>query len=170
MNKRTCLLTIIIIFFGLPLFAQVSENSELFIQLKKCDSLLFEQGFNKCDFVSLEKVIHKDLEFLHDQGGIQNRDEFFKAVKQNICSTPDAKPIRKLVKGSLQVFPMKNKGVLYGAIQMGTHEFYIAEPGKPLRLTGVAKFIDTWILENDEWKLRHVLSFDHKPSKEKAGT
>ena len=165
---RKYFLTIIISIISLPIFAQISENSELFIQLKKCDSLVFEQGFNKCDFVSLEKVIHKDLEFFHDQGGIQNREEFFKAMKQNICSTPEAKPIRKLVKGSLQVFPMKNNGVLYGAIQMGTHEFYIAEPGKPLRLTGVAKFVDTWILENGEWKLRHVLSFDHQQSKEKA--
>ena len=165
---RKYFLTIIISIISLPIFAQISENSELFIQLKKCDSLVFEQGFNKCDFVSLEKVIHKDLEFFHDQGGIQNREEYFKAMKQNICSTPEAKPIRKLVKGSLQVFPMKNNGVLYGAIQMGTHEFYIAEPGKPLRLTGVAKFVDTWILENGEWKLRHVLSFDHQQSKEKA--
>ena len=72
-----------------------------------------------------------------------------------------------MVLGSLQVFPMKNNAVLYGAIQMGTHEFYIAEPGKPLRLTGVAKFIDTWLLENNEWKLRYVLSFDHQQPKEK---
>ncbi len=159
---RKYFLAIIISIISLPIFAQVSENSELFIQLKKYDSLVFEQGFNKCDFISLEKVIHKDLEFLHDQGGIQNKEDFFKAMKQNICSIPDAKPIRKLVKGSLQVFPMKNKGELYGAIQMGTHEFYIAEPGKPLRITGVAKFIDTWLLENGEWKLRYVLSFDHR--------
>ena len=166
---RKYFLTILICTLGLPIFAQVSENSELFIQLKKCDSLLFEQGFNKCDFTSLEKVIEKNLEFLHDQGGIQNREEFFRAVKQNICSTPDAKPIRKLAEGSLQVFPMKNNGVLYGAIQIGTHEFYIAEPGKPIRLTSLAKFIHTWILENNEWKLHNVLSFDHQQPKEIGG-
>lgn len=161
---RKYFLTIIICIVGIPVLAQVSENSELFIQLKKCDSLVFEEGFNKCNFESLDKVIHKDLEFLHDQGGIQNKEAFFKAMKQNICSTPDAKPIRKLVEGSLQAFPMKNNGVLYGAILMGSHEFFIASPGKPLRITGVAKFIGTWILENNAWKLKHVLSFDHQPA------
>ncbi|MEN9686441.1 MAG: hypothetical protein RLZZ28_2227 [Bacteroidota bacterium] len=145
-------------------FAQVSEQSALFIQLKTADSILFEEGFNKCNFTALKKKVHKDLEFLHDQGGIQDAQAFYTAVEKNICANPDKKPIRKLTAGTLQVYPMKSQGVLYGAIQMGIHEFYIAEPGKALYLTSTARFIHTWILENEEWKLKHVLSYDHKPA------
>lgn len=151
--------------FALGLLAQAqgeSPDSELFQTIKKADSLMFEETFNKCNFTLLEKIVHKDLQFLHDKGGIQNRDQFFKAMRENICGRPNAKPIRKLVDGSMQVYPLRDNGKLYGAIQMGIHEFYIAEPGKNLRKTGIAKFTDTWILENGDWKLYHVLSYDHQ--------
>ena len=155
------------LFLGITLLAvnlavaQEAENSGLFIQLKRADSIIFEQGFNKCNFPALQKIVHTDLEFLHDQGGIQNRDQFFRAVEQNICANPNAKPVRKLIPGSLKVYPLYNQGKLYGAIQMGDHEFYIAEPGKELRHTSTARFIHTWLLEGEQWKLYRVLSYDH---------
>jgi hypothetical protein len=142
--------------------AQESENSTLFLQLKAADSLLFERSFNHCDFAVLEKLAHKDLQFLHDQGGMQNREEFFKSVRENICGNPKDKPIRKLVAGSLEVWPMKKDGKLYGAIQTGIHEFYRAEEGKPLRKTSIAKFIHVWLLENGTWQLYRVMSYDHQ--------
>lgn len=145
-----------------PIRAQVSESSELFKTLAQKDSLLFDEGFNRCKIQVTEDIISGELEFYHDTGGFQDREAFFKAVKENICSSPDRKPIRKLVLGTLKVFPLKDNGRLYGAIQKGIHQFYIKEPGKDLYLTSTAKFTHLWILESESWKLRSVLSYDHQ--------
>lgn len=142
--------------------AQVAESSELFKTLAKKDSLLFDEGFNHCKIQVTENIISKDFEFYHDTGGIQDREEFFKAINENICSSPERKPIRKLVLGTLKVFPLEDNGNLYGAIQKGIHQFYIKEPGKDLYVTSSAKFTHLWILEESGWKLKTVLSYDHQ--------
>lgn len=161
--SRLFLLALVITAFHIqPIRAQVAESSELFKTLAKKDSLLFTEGFNHCNIQATEDLVSKDLEFYHDTGGIQNRKEFFKAVKENICSNADKKPIRKLVLGTLKVFPLENNGQLYGAIQKGIHQFYIKEPDKDLYLTSSAKFTHLWILEEGRWKLKTVLSYDHQ--------
>lgn len=161
--SNVVLLILLITAFDIqPARAQVEESSELFKTLAEKDSLIFDEGFNRCNIEVTEEIVSGDLEFYHDVSGIQNREEFFKAVKENICSSPDRKPIRKLVPGSLEVFPLKDSGRIYGAIQKGDHQFYTKEPGKDLYLTGRAKFTHLWILEEDSWKLKTVLSYDHQ--------
>lgn len=143
-------------------YSQVNEDSELFQKLQERDSLLFKEGFDKCRISEFEDFISEDLEFFHDQGGLTtNKEDFLSAVRNNICGNPDKKPIRKLQKGSLEVFPLYNNGKLYGAIQKGVHDFYIKEPRKELYLTSSAKFTHVWLLENEEWILKRVLSYDH---------
>ncbi|MFV8224549.1 nuclear transport factor 2 family protein [Christiangramia aquimixticola] len=135
--------------------AQVNRESELFQQLKSRDSLLFERGFNRCEIDKIEDFISEDLEFFHDQGGLTtNKTDFLNALKSNICSNPDAKPIRKLNDSSLEVYPLFTNGKLYGAIQKGEHEFYIQENGKSLHRTSIAKFTHIWILQEKEWILK----------------
>lgn len=145
-------------------FAQESPTSELFRALQKMDSVVFEEGFNRCNLAALEKITSDNLIFLHDQGGPQSKAEFMNAMEKNICGNPSQKPIRKLTPGTLVVYPMKNNGILYSAIQMGDHEFYIAEAGKPLRKTSTAKFISTWLLVDGVWKLSICHSYHHVPS------
>lgn len=152
---------LLIMFSSVFVFAQVSEENILFVQLEKMDKVVFEQGFNQCNLEDLKKTIHSEFEFYHDIGGIQKKEDFMNAMKSNICSTPNHKPIRKLVKGSLQVFPLYNQGIIYGAIQNGDHEFWIKEPNKDLYQTGRAKFSTTWLLVDGKWKMKNVLSFDH---------
>lgn len=165
MKNIKILLVVLITTLSLQIAGQEDEKSELFIKLQKADSLLFEQGFNKCNFSALEKLMDTDFEFYHDQNGAQDKEAFLKGFKESICSNPNYKPIRKLVKGSLIVYPLKNEGKIYGAIQMGIHDFYIAEPNKELRFTENAKFIATWLLVNGEWKLKRELSYDHNQPK-----
>lgn len=146
---------------GIVAHAQVAKNSPLFIELKKQDSVFFERAFNLCDMEYLEKAIHKDLLFFHDQSGIQTKTDFLKNTKENICSHPNYKPIRKVEENSLEVFPLYNEGKLYGAIQSGVHNFYIREPNKKDTPTSKAKFTHVWLLDNGNWLLKEVLSFDH---------
>lgn len=142
--------------------AQVAESSDLFITLAEKDSILFDQGFNECNLTATESLISEDLEFYHDVAGVQDKEDFFKAIRENICSGAPQKPIRKLVSESLEVFTLKNGSQVYGAIQKGIHEFYIKEPGKEQYQTGIAKFTHVWILKEGGWKLKTVLSYDHQ--------
>ena len=145
---------------------QVAKNSEIFLTLKKQDSIFFERSFNLCDLEYLKTAVDKDLMFYHDQSGIQNRNIFIENTKKYICGDTTRKPIRKVEEESLEVFPMYNNGVLYGAIQSGIHDFYIREKDKVDVHTSRAKFTHLYLLENGNWLLKEVLSFDHnQPSK-----
>lgn len=142
-------------------YAQVKDNSELFRTLKKQDSLFFERSFNRCDLNYLENHITEDLEFYHDKGGYQDRESFLKNTRQNICSGAAIKPIRKVDVNSLQVFPLYNNGILYAAIQKGVHHFFLREKEKEDVPSGTARFTHVWKLDNGDWKLAEVLSYDH---------
>ena len=145
---------------------QVAKNSEIFLALKKQDSIFFERSFNLCDLEYLDKATHKDLVFYHDQSGIQDKKTFLENTKKYICSDSTKKPIRRVEAESLEVFPMYNNGVLYGAIQSGIHDFYIREKDKADIHTSRAKFTHLYLLDNGNWVLKEVLSFDHiDPSK-----
>ena len=142
--------------------AQVAKTSQLFLDLKKQDSVFFERAFNLCDMDYLVKAIHKDLLFFHDQSGIQTKADFLENTKKNICANHNVKPIRKVDENSFEVFPLYNNGKLYGAIQSGRHSFYIREPNKADVATSEAKFTHVWLLEDGNWLLKEVLSFDHR--------
>lgn len=143
-------------------YAQVAENEKLFKDVMELDSHLFDEAFNQCKLNVLDKYISPDLEFFHDKGGTQNRAQFFEAIKKNICSNPDGKPIRTLVPGSSQVFPLENNGVLYGAVQMGVHRF--DTKGADVAVAGytIAKFTHVWLIRNGKWQLKTSISYDHQ--------
>lgn len=151
---------ILFIFFG-NLRSQIDKNAPLFLELKKEDSLFFERGFNGCDMAYMEKTVSSDLKFYHDKGGFQDKKIFLERMKENICSNPNQKPIRKVLENTLEVFPLYNNGVLYGAIQSGDHQFYIREKNKSDVLGGQARFTTVWTKEGSSWMMRDILSYDH---------
>lgn len=144
--------------------AQVAENTDLYKTLKAKDSIIFQRGFNKCELEKLESIIAKDIEFYHDVAGVQNRKDFMDAIKNNVCSNPGMNK-RKLVENSLTVYEMKKNNQIYGAIQKGQHTFQQKIDGK-MKTVGIADFTHLWILENNKWKLKRVLSYNHKPYSE----
>lgn len=143
--------------------AQLDKKDELHIALQKKDSLLFNAAFNTCDIPQLEKLMSEDCEFYHDQSGFTpTKSGFIEGVKNGLCKM-DYKPSRVLVKESLETFPLYNNGKLYGAIQNGKHKFYAKyEKDQEAKLTSVAVFTHVWVLENEDWKLSRVLSYDHQ--------
>lgn len=162
---KNFILTMLVLLPILKTSAQESQQSDLHLKIIKMDSLLFEEGFNNCNFKILEEILAPDLEFYHDKGGIQDKQEFIEASRNNICNSPNGKITRKIVPGSIEVFAMEKDGKLYGALQTGTHEFFIQPPGGKVLKTGVAKFTCLWLLnEKQQWVLKRVYSYDHKPS------
>lgn len=71
------------------------------------------------------------------------------------------KATRELVPGSLSVHLLRDSGKIYGAIQTGRHQFYGQEDSKPKYLTSTADFTHLWIVEDGQWKLRRILSYNH---------
>ena len=145
-------------------FSQSPKDSELFQTLKEKDSLLFNVGFNTCDMSQFEELLSEDLEFYHDIAGIQtSKRENITNFKNGICGSDSFSSRRELVQGSLKVFPLKNNGELYGAIQTGVHKFFETLKGEPESAGSIAKFTHLWILEEDgKWRIRRVLSYDHQ--------
>ncbi|GAB3202382.1 hypothetical protein GCM10027293_28060 [Pontibacter aydingkolensis] len=150
-----------VFFFTTNAKAQVDDGSELFKTLQAKDSLIFDISFNTCDVSQFENLLTSDFEFYHDISGItKTRAAFIESIRNGICNL-DYKPRRELVEGSLQVFPLKQNGKVYGAIQTGKHRFFAIEKNKPEYFTSVARFTHLWLLENGTWKLKRALSYDH---------
>jgi CubicO group peptidase (beta-lactamase class C family) len=142
--------------------AQIDTSTTLYKTIKEKDSLLFNIGFNTCDITPFKKLVSDNFEFYHDKAGITNsKSKFIEGIENGLCKL-DYKPKRVLDKKALEIYPLKQNGVLYGVIQNGIHRFYAIEKNKEEYLTSVAKFTHLWILENGTWKLKRGLSYDHK--------
>lgn len=151
-----------IVLFSIVVSAQTEKSTELYQIIKEKDSLLFNLGFNNCDISQFENLVSEKFEFYHDQSGITNsQSAFINSIQNGLCKL-NYKPKRVLVENLLEVYPLKNNGTLYGAIETGIHHFYAIEKDSSEYLTSIAKFSHIWILENGNWKLSKGLSYDHK--------
>ena len=126
------------------------DDEKLYKTITDLDSAFFE-AYNTCN-VNLEKYssfYSEDIEFFHDKGGIiTSKKEIVDGTKKNICG----KVTRELVKGSIEVYPIKD----YGAIEMGLHKFHNSE--EPKAIAEVARFTIIWKKGNNDWKIAKVIS------------
>ncbi|MDY7396565.1 nuclear transport factor 2 family protein [Aureibaculum sp. 2210JD6-5] len=152
------IIVVVFLLISLSTISQVEKSSELYNILKTNDSLIFDSSFNTCNLKILSTLIHDDLEFYHDKAGLmEGKDAFLENTKNGLCKSSH-KLRRELLEETLEVFPLNDSnGKLYGAIQKGTHRFYENE-----KRTSIALFTHLWILKNDKWLLKRVLSYNHK--------
>jgi CubicO group peptidase (beta-lactamase class C family) len=159
---KRLLFTAVYLILAHSLSAQIDKSDSLYKTLKSKDSLLFNIGFNNCDISQFENIISDNFEFYHDKAGItSSKAQFIKGIKDGLCKLP-YKPKRVLIEGSLEIFPLEKNGILYGAIQIGKHQFYAIEKNSSEYLTSIAQFTHIWLLENSEWKFSKGFSYDHK--------
>lgn len=130
------------------------KSGELFETIARMDSAIFD-AFNAHDVDRLMSLFTDDLEFYHDTGGLGNYRQNAESFKKMFASTPDIR--RDLVKGSLEVYPIKD----YGAMEIGEHRFCHKENGKDD--CGTFKFAMVWRKTGDSWKISRVLSYGHQP-------
>lgn len=144
--------------------SQVEKTSKLYEALRVNDSLIFNASFNTCDIAQLTTLINDDFEFYHDKSGLlEGKETFLNNTKKGLCKSTH-KLRRELHEPSLEVFPLHDSGgTLYGAIQKGIHSFYENE-----KKGSTAKFTHLWIIKEDRWLLKRVLSYDHKQPSFKA--
>lgn len=127
------------------------DNQQLYDTIVQLDSLFFG-AYNTCN-INLDKYglfFSDNIEFYHDQGGLlTSKQDIIDATKKNICG----KVTRELVKGSIEVYPIKN----FGAVEIGLHKFHNnQEPvGTPSK---IGRFVIVWENKHDEWKIKRVVS------------
>jgi len=148
----------VIAFFILFLSRQAAaqNNSEaekmnlLNDEITKMDSLLFDVAFNQCDAAQFKKIIADDVEFYDDRFGLNiSKNNEIKSLTVK-CARPE-KLTRKL--NSCTIDKLGD----FGAVQVGEHTFYI--DGIP---EGTGKFIHIWERKNNEWKLKRIVSYEHR--------
>lgn len=122
-------------------------------EIIKMDSLLFEVAFNQCDAALFKKIIADDVEFYDDRFGLNvSKENEIKSFTAKCARTE--KLTRKL--NSCTIDKLGD----FGAVQLGEHTFYI--DGKP---EGTGKFIHIWERKDNDWKLKRIVSYEHRPIK-----
>ena len=117
-------------------------------KIEELDSIFFT-AYNTCDLDQQAALISEDIEFFHDQGGLStSKTEIIEALKNNICG----KVNRELIKGSIEVYPIHN----YGVVQMGYHKFYNNQ--EPDAISNPSKFVTIWKNENENWRMTRIIS------------
>lgn len=156
--------TILLALAAFPAIAATpAEEGE---QIRAADSS-FWQAYNACDTAAMDPLISEDVEFYHDKGGLtQGRKALVDSIRNNLCSNPDFHLRRELVEGSLE-FHHLNGG--YGLLS-GAHRFYVLETGKLERLDGQVRFTTLFKLNDGNWLMHRVLSYDHGPAQPPAPT
>ena len=77
-----------------------------------------------------------------------SKEEIIDGTEKNICD----KVTRTLVKGSIEVYPIKD----YGAVEIGYHTFFNKQ--EPNAVAVPSKFIIMWQHTNNVWKITKVIS------------
>lgn len=151
-------------YFYRPASAQVS-NATLIAAAVKADSL-FWIAYNQCDVQGMMQFIPEDMEFYHDKGGITLGDSAFQAsIKNGLCSDLGKFRLRReIVDGSGKTNPMMKNDRVYGVLMTGKHLFYLSQNGEKERADGLAEYADLWLLQDGQWKMARVFSYNHGPA------
>lgn len=125
---------------------------KLYREIEVMDSALFA-AYNTQDIEKIKTFFDEDLEFYHDKGGLTNYDQNIGSISTLFAKGYNIQ--RQLVKGTLEVYPVKD----YGAMEIGAHEFCHVENGK--MDCGTFKFLMIWRWKDGTWKITRVASYDH---------
>ena len=155
MNLKRYLLVVSLVLstlFTPMVYAQSdSQPDALFKTIQTLDAKLFD-AYNHFDLTTLGAMVSDDLEFYHDQTGLEvGKALFLAAIKQNICGKVE----RTLLPDTLEVYPLKG----FGAVELGIHRFH--HPGRPEDGMGDAKFVTLWQNKDGAWKVTRVISYEH---------
>lgn len=126
------------------------DDQKLYETIIALDSAFFT-AYNTCDvnLAAYSDFYSDDIEFYHDKGGLMtSKQAIVDGTKKNVCG----KVTRELVKGSIEVYPIKD----YGAVEIGLHKFHNSE--EPNAVAETARFTVIWKKENNGWKITKVIS------------
>jgi hypothetical protein len=156
MKNTVLLLCTLFSFLGKNSAQNPNQNTPLFQEILRMDSLLFD-AFNSCDSTKFRRFLTSDNEFYHDKGGFAALESTMKGFKGN-CEDDQESARRVLLKETMEVFPIPN----FGAMQIGSHQFFVTPKGEKEVTGGTFRFLQVWKKTEDGWKVSRIMSFDHK--------
>src|SRR5262245_2649136 len=124
----------------------------LYNEIKRMDAALSD-AFDAHDINKLKALISEDLEVEQDDDGLVRYEPSIKDFESLFAQ--GNKMRRKLVEGSLEVYPIKE----YGAIEVGSHQFCHLENGKDE--CGTFRFVHVWRKGAGAWRISRVVSYAH---------
>jgi hypothetical protein len=132
--------------------AAAQTSGPLYNEIAQLDSLQFA-AFNARDLDHLMNFFDTSLELYQDNTGVRNYDQtkeaFGRLFKMSYVLT------RKLVPGSMEVYPIKD----YGAIETGQHTFSHVENGQ--LQVGTFKFMQIWQKKDGVWRVTREITYGH---------
>ncbi len=129
--------------------AYIPDSQELHDKIVSLDSVYFH-AYNTCDMALQDSFYAENIEFYHDKSGLStSKKDLLESLKKNICG----KVTRELVKGSIEVYPLKG----FGAVEMGSHIFHnnMEKSDAP---SHIGKFIIIWKQTGEKWQISRVVS------------
>lgn len=135
--------------------------TELYQAIAHVDSLMISVAQRDCDLAAYESFLSDDFEYFHDKAGFTPSKEAEMKDMGIFCGEEQRRrqPLRRQrTEGTLKVFPMDN----YGALEFCDHVFYLQINNGTEKLVGSGKMTALWKLENDEWKVTRIISYDHQ--------
>jgi len=139
-------------------FCQAQEKkvapttATLYNEIAEMDTALFN-AFNTQDMAKFKPLFDENLEWYQDNKGLLSYETVFSNFETMFKN--ENKITRQLVKGSLEIHPIKD----FGALEIGTHQFRHIENGK--EEVGTFKFVAIWKKVDNHWKISRMISFDH---------
>lgn len=132
--------------------AATPASQDLYNEIKRMDAALTD-AFDAHDIDKLKALFTEDLEFYQDNEGLARYEQTVKDFESLFAQGNGMR--RKLLAGSLEVYPIKD----YGAIEIGSHQFCHLEKGK--NECGTFRFVHLWRNSDGVWKISRVVSYAH---------
>ena len=143
-----------------PAHSQVSESgsrTELRDTILALDSALFD-AFNSCDLQRWRTYLDEQIEFYQDNDDVtMTRDQLEPSFRGRCDEARVGRLQRELLQDSIDVHPIQG----YGAVQLGTHRFWIVEEGRAPRIASTPRFVHLWQNRDGRWQITRVISYGH---------
>jgi len=118
------------------------------------------QTFNACDLSGMAPLLTNDVEFYHDKTGLTTtREGVIESLRKGPCANPAMKLRREEVPGTVKFHPLAGGF----AMLTGMHRFVVVEAGKTPYVDGQAQFVTLWKLDDGQWRMHRIISYDHAP-------
>lgn len=127
---------------------QVAEDSQLYKTIMSLDATYFK-AYNTCDLATQASLMSDDLEFYHDQGGLNtSKSDIIESIEKNICG----KVTRELLPETVEIHEIKG----FGAVEIGYHKFYNKQ--EPDATSKPSRFISVWKNTDGVWTMHRIVS------------
>lgn len=105
-----------------------------------------------------KRYLAEDIEFYQDNDDVTTSRAPLERFFRDRCgegTTPRMR--RELGPESVEVHPIHG----YGAVQVGTHRFFIVKEGQPDELAATPKFVHLWRYQDGARQITRVISYGH---------